>query len=57
MYYDKFGPGAMMDIDFGPGTANPKLWGEQQPQEKKKRRWVLVSDLMAEKRIKVSALT
>jgi len=38
MYYDKFGPGAMMDIDFGPGTANPKLWGEQQPQEKKKRR-------------------
>ncbi len=37
MYYDKFGPDSMMDIDFGPGRVNPKIWGEK-PQEEKKRR-------------------
>ena len=27
MYYDKFGAGAMLDIDFGYGQVLPKLWG------------------------------
>ena len=38
MYYDKFGPGSMIDIDFGPGRVNPKIWGEKPPEEKKRRR-------------------
>ena len=27
MYYDKFGAGAMLDIDFGYSQVLPKLWG------------------------------
>lgn len=38
MYYDKFGPGALISIEFGPGTVNPKLWGSKPPESKKKRR-------------------
>jgi hypothetical protein len=29
MYYDKFGPGTMQSIDFGPGKVNPKLWNSK----------------------------
>lgn len=27
LYYDKFGPGSVLNIDFGYGSVNPKLWG------------------------------
>ena len=37
MYYDKFGPGAVQKIDFGYGRVNPKLWGYQAPEKKKKK--------------------
>lgn len=37
MYYDKFGPGKLVKIDFGYGRTNPKLWGYKQPETKKKR--------------------
>lgn len=36
MYYDKFGPGSLIKIDFGYGTVNPKMWGY--PQNKKSKR-------------------
>lgn len=29
MYYDKFGPGVIQSIDFGPGKVNPKLWNSK----------------------------
>jgi len=38
MYYDKFGSGSLISIQFGPGTVNPKLWGNKPPETKKKRR-------------------
>jgi hypothetical protein len=37
MYYDKYGPGAVQKIDFGYGRINPKLWGYQKPEKKKKK--------------------
>ena len=37
MYYDKYGPGSVKKIDFGYGRTNPKLWGYQQPEKKKRR--------------------
>ena len=37
LYYDKYGPGAVQKIDFGYGQANPKLWGYEKKEEKKKR--------------------
>jgi len=37
MYYDRFGPGSIKKIDFGYGRTNPKLWGYQQPDKKKKK--------------------
>ena len=37
MYYDKYGPGVIQKIDFGYGRTNPKLWGQKQPEKKKKR--------------------
>jgi hypothetical protein len=35
LYYDKFRN--VKDIRFGYGNVNPKLWGEQDKKEKKKR--------------------
>ena len=35
MYYDKFG--AVKAIKFGYGTHNPKLWGENNSEKKKKK--------------------
>lgn len=37
MYYDKYGPGAVQKIDFGYGRTNPKLWGYNRSDKKKKR--------------------
>ena len=37
MYYDKYGAGAVRKIDFGYGRTNPKLWGYQQPEKKKRK--------------------
>ena len=37
MYYDKYGPGAVKKIGFGYGTVNPKLWGNKQSTNKKKK--------------------
>ncbi len=37
MYYDKYGPGAVQKIDFGYGRMNPKLWGEQKSEKKKRK--------------------
>lgn len=37
MYYDKYGKGAVLKIDFGYGTANPKLWGQKPKKEKKRK--------------------
>jgi hypothetical protein len=37
MYYDKYGPGAVLKIDFGYGRVNPKIWGYKQPEKKKKK--------------------
>ncbi|BCU98836.1 MAG: hypothetical protein CM15mV24_0610 [Bellamyvirus sp.] len=37
MYYDKYGKGAVQKIDFGYGTANPKLWGQKTKERKEKK--------------------
>ena len=37
LYYDKFGPGSVMNIDFGYGKVNPKRWGYT-PSKKDKRK-------------------
>ena len=37
LYYDKFGKGALIYIDWAHGTVNPKMWGYK-PQDKKKRK-------------------
>jgi len=37
MYYDKFGAGSLISINFGPGTVNPKIWGEPVKENKKRR--------------------
>jgi hypothetical protein len=37
MYYDKFGPGNITDIRWADGKVNPKLWGYQSPQKKKRK--------------------
>ena len=37
LYYDKYGPGSVVKIDFGYGRVNPKLWGYKAPEKKKKR--------------------
>ena len=37
MYYDKFGSGSIIDIKYGPGTVNPKIWGMASPNKPKKR--------------------
>ena len=37
MYYDGYGKGAILSIDYGAGSIRPNLWGIK-PVEKKKRR-------------------
>ena len=37
MYYDKFKKG-LRDIQYGPGTVSPKLWGYRNKQTGKKKR-------------------
>ena len=37
MYYDKYGPGSVQKIDFGYGRSNPRLWGNKQPDKKKRK--------------------
>lgn len=37
MYYDKYGPGVVQKIDFGYGRVNPKLWGYQKSEKKKRK--------------------
>ena len=37
MYYDKFGMGSIMSIEYGPGIASPKTWGLPVANKPKKR--------------------
>lgn len=37
LYYDSFGKGVVKRIDFGYGGVNPKLWGYQSKEKKKKK--------------------
>ena len=37
MYYDKYGPGSVKKIDFGYGRTNPKMWGYQKTEKKKRK--------------------
>ena len=37
MYYDKFGIGSIVSIEYGPGTVSPKTWGVPSPSKPKKR--------------------
>ena len=38
LYYDKFGKGSVLNIDWGNGNVNPAQWGYKTPEKKKKRR-------------------
>ena len=38
LYYDRYGKGSVQKIDFGYGSVNPKLWGNESKKEKKKRK-------------------
>jgi len=37
MYYDKFGSGSIISIEYGPGTVSPKTWGVPVATKPKKR--------------------
>ena len=37
MYYDKFGMGSIVSIEYGPGIVSPKTWGIPTPSKPKKR--------------------
>ena len=37
MYYDKFGAGSIVSIEYGPGIVSPKTWGVSTPSKPKKR--------------------
>ena len=37
MYYDTYGPGTVQKIDFGYGRVNPRLWGYQKTEKRKKK--------------------
>jgi len=37
MYYDTYGPGSVQRIDFGYGRVNPRLWGYQKTEKRKKK--------------------
>ena len=38
MYYDKFGAGSIVSIEYGPGIVSPKTWGAAQTPTKPKKR-------------------
>ena len=38
MYYDKFGPGSVVNIEYGPGVVSPRTWGAQVTASKSKKR-------------------
>ena len=37
MYYDKFGVGSIVSIEYGPGIVSPKTWGAQVTASKPKK--------------------
>ena len=37
LYYDKFGKGSIVKIDWAYGRVNPKLWGYKAPEKKKRK--------------------
>jgi len=37
LYYDKFGKGSLISIDWAHGTKNPKMWGYKAPEKKKRK--------------------
>ena len=37
MYFDKFGPGSIVSIEYGPGIVSPRTWGAPTPNKPKKR--------------------
>ena len=37
LYYDTYGPGSVQKIEFGYGSVNPKTWGYEAPQTKKRK--------------------
>ena len=37
MYFDKFGPGSIISIEYGPGIVSPRSWGAPTPNKPKKR--------------------
>ena len=37
MYYDKFGAGSIVGIEYGPGIVSPKTWGVPVASKPKKR--------------------
>ena len=37
MYYDKFGAGSIVSIEYGPGIVSPKTWGVPVATKPKKR--------------------
>ena len=37
MYYDKFGAGSIVSIEYGPGLVSPKTWGLPVASKPKKR--------------------
>ena len=37
MYYDKFGAGSIVSIEYGPGIVSPKTWGLPVASKPKKR--------------------
>ena len=38
MYYDKFGAGSIVSIEYGPGIVSPKTWGAATAPTKPKKR-------------------
>ena len=37
MYYDTYGPGTVQKIDFGYGRVNPRVWGYQKTEKRKRK--------------------
>ena len=37
MYYDTYGVGAVQKIDFGYGRVNPRVWGYQKTEKRKRK--------------------